>query len=56
MRLAFRRNWSEEFAMSYMGKVKNGVVVMPPEAHLPDGTEVEVIPRSPPEATNSFLD
>ena len=42
--------------MSYMGKVKNGVVVLPPEAHLPDGTEVEVIPRSPPEATNSFLE
>ena len=42
--------------MSYTGKVKNGVVVLPPEAHLPEGTEVEVIPRSTPEATNSFLE
>ena len=30
--------------MSYKGTVKNGVVVLPPEARLPDGTEVEVIP------------
>jgi hypothetical protein len=29
--------------MSYKGKVKNGVVVLPPGAQLPDGTEVEVI-------------
>ena len=29
--------------MSYRGTVKNGVVVLPPEAKLPDGTEVEVI-------------
>jgi hypothetical protein len=28
--------------MSYTGKVQNGVVVLPPEAHLPEGTEVEV--------------
>ncbi len=30
--------------MSYTAKVQNGVVVLPPEAHLPDGTEVEVTP------------
>ena len=30
--------------MSYTGKVKNGVVVLPPEAQLPEGTEVEVTP------------
>lgn len=28
--------------MSYTGKVQNGVVVLPPEARLPEGTEVEV--------------
>ena len=28
--------------MSYKGTVKNGVVVLPPEAKLPDGTPVEV--------------
>lgn len=30
--------------MSYKGTVKNGVVVLPPEVKLPDGTEVEVTP------------
>ena len=30
--------------MSYTGKVQNGVVVLPPEAHLPEGTEVEINP------------
>lgn len=29
--------------MSYTGKVRNGVVVLPPEVKLPEGTEVEVI-------------
>lgn len=29
--------------MSYRGTVRNGVVVLPPEARLPEGTEVEVI-------------
>lgn len=29
--------------MSYKGTVKNGVVVLPPEAKLPEGAEVEVI-------------
>ena len=30
--------------VSYKGTVKNGVVVLPPEAQLPDGAEVEVTP------------
>jgi hypothetical protein len=29
--------------VSFKGTVKNGVVVLPPEVSLPDGTEVEVI-------------
>lgn len=28
--------------MSYLGKVENGVVVLPPEANLPDGTAVKI--------------
>ena len=32
-----------ETGVSYKGTVKNGVVVLPPEAKLPDGTPVEVI-------------
>jgi hypothetical protein len=32
-----------EKGVSYKGTVKNGVVVLPPEAKLPEGTEVEVI-------------
>ena len=31
--------------MSYTGKVQNGVVVLPPEVQLPEGTEVEVTTR-----------
>ena len=31
--------------MSFKGTVKDGVVVLPPEATLPDGTPVEVIPE-----------
>ena len=30
--------------MSFTGKVKNGVVVLPPEANLPEGAEVSVEP------------
>jgi len=37
--------------MSYTGKVKNGVVVLPPEIKLPDGIEVQVtLPDPPPMA------
>ena len=28
--------------VSFKGTVRNGVVVLPPEAKLPDGTEVEI--------------
>jgi hypothetical protein len=28
--------------MTFIGKVSNGTVVLPPEAHLPEGAEVEV--------------
>ena len=30
--------------MSYTGKIKNGVVVLPPDIKLPEGTEVKVEP------------
>ncbi len=30
--------------MSYLGTVENGVVVVPPEAHLADGANVRVEP------------
>jgi hypothetical protein len=33
-----------ETGVSYKGTVKNGVVVLPPGAALPEGTSVEVIP------------
>ena len=33
-----------EMGVNYRGTVKNGVVVLPPEAKLPDGAEVEVTP------------
>jgi hypothetical protein len=42
--------------MSFTGKVQNGVVVLPPEARWPDGTEVEVTPIAPEHATNLFLE
>ena len=32
--------------MTYRGTIKNGVVVLSPEAKLPEGTEVEVIPET----------
>ena len=31
--------------MSYLGTVQNGVIVLPPDVHLPEGAEVEVTPR-----------
>lgn len=41
--------------MSYVGKVKNGAVVLPPGVKLPDGTEVQLVV---PETTidPSFVD
>jgi hypothetical protein len=41
--------------VSYRGTVKNGVVVLPPEANLPDGTAVEVIPEEATAAEDPFL-
>lgn len=32
--------------MNYTGTVKDGVVVLPPEAKLPDGAKVEIQPIS----------
>ena len=28
--------------MTFIGKVANGTIVLPPDAHLPEGAEVEV--------------
>ena len=41
--------------MSYTGTVKNGVVVLPPEAHLPEGAEVEVVRRDLSPQDDPFL-
>jgi hypothetical protein len=41
--LALALNLRYEKDVSIKGTVKNGVVVLPPEAQLPEGTEVEVI-------------
>ena len=42
--------------MSFAGKVQNGVVVLPPEAKLPDGTEVEVTPLVTAQQAGDFTD
>jgi len=42
--------------VSYTGRIQNGVVVLPPDAHLPEGTEVEVIPRIASADTNAFVE
>ncbi len=41
--------------MSYKGTVKNGVVVLPPGASLPEGATVEVTPIDTPAEEPSFL-
>ncbi len=41
--------------MSYKGTVKNGVVILPPEAHLADGTDVEITPVVAMEDDPPFL-
>ena len=45
-RRCLRWQWirSMKTGVSYKGTVKNGVVVLPLEAQLPDGAEVEVTP------------
>jgi hypothetical protein len=42
--------------MSYKGTVKNGTVVLPPDADLPDGTEVEVTPVQEQPTAKSFYE
>jgi hypothetical protein len=41
--------------MSYKGIVKNGVIVLPANSNLPDGTEVEVSPLEARKEDPSFL-
>jgi hypothetical protein len=41
--------------MTYVGKVQNGVVVLPPEAHLPEGTDVTVEPLELTPEDDPFL-
>ncbi|HZV33666.1 MAG TPA: hypothetical protein VFB72_03750 [Verrucomicrobiae bacterium] len=41
--------------MSLKGTVKNGVVTLPPESKLPDGTVVEIAPVSPQPGIPPFL-
>ena len=41
--------------MSYTGKVKDGVVILPPDAKLPDGTEVKVEPLELLSETNPAI-
>lgn len=41
--------------MTYQGKVFGGKVVLPPEANLPDGTEVRVEPIEPSRAGEPVL-
>ena len=41
--------------MSYTGKVQNGVVVLPPEVKLPEGTEVQVVPLELLAETDPFI-
>jgi hypothetical protein len=42
--------------MSFTGTVKNGVVILPPDAKLPDGAEVEVVLRGVPPQEDPFLE
>ncbi|MEK7795327.1 MAG: hypothetical protein AAB353_12400 [Candidatus Hydrogenedentota bacterium] len=41
--------------MTYLGKVQNGVVVLPPDAHLTEGTEVTVEPLELTPEVDPFL-
>ena len=40
--------------MTYKGTVKNGVVVLPPDADLPEGTEVNVTACEAPAEEDAF--
>jgi hypothetical protein len=50
------RDDSEERAMSYWGRVSKGTVMLPPDANLPDGTEVRVEPVAPKTLAERFKD
>ncbi|MBM3860802.1 MAG: hypothetical protein FJ395_14280 [Verrucomicrobia bacterium] len=41
--------------MTYRGTIKNGVVVLPPDAKLPEGAEVEVFPSELRPEDDSFV-
>ena len=41
--------------MTYIGKVQNGVVVLPPDANLPEGAEVKVEPLVLTEENDSLV-
>jgi hypothetical protein len=41
--------------MSFTGKIQNGVVVLPPEIKLPEGTEVNVEALDLPAENDSFI-
>jgi len=41
--------------VSYTGIVQNGVVVLPPEVKLPEGTEVQVVPLELLPETDPFI-
>jgi hypothetical protein len=41
--------------MTYKGTVKSGVVILPPDANLPEGAEVEVKPCAVVTADDPFL-
>ncbi len=41
--------------MSYKGTVRNGVVVLPPEVKLPEGTPVEVVASEPQPDEDPFV-
>jgi len=43
------------FGMSYTGKVQNGVVVLPPEVKLAEGTQVQVVPLEASAEQDPFL-
>ncbi|NUM55825.1 MAG: hypothetical protein HUU46_19465 [Candidatus Hydrogenedentes bacterium] len=41
--------------MTYVGKVHNGVVVLPPEGQLPEGAEVKIEPLDSASDADPFL-
>jgi hypothetical protein len=49
------RDLEYESGVSYKGTVRNGVVVLPPEAKLPEGASVEVIPAELQSTDDPFL-